>query len=146
VSAVGLTTASRAQQPYPPGNAKINGISYPQEILRDAVVTWADRNRVAQGQAAVKQSDGSVAGGVEGNYTVEVLINGGVVHTHTGVTGNTFTYTLADRLADDSNGGHGTALRITPVNGALSGTPRTVPFLMTGFGVMFGMEFGGLQQ
>jgi hypothetical protein len=146
VTAATLTTASRAQKPYPPGDVLINAISYPLSTLLDAVMIWADRNRVAQGQAAVKQSDGSIAGGIEGNYTVEVLINGGVVHTHTGVTGNTFTYTLADRLADDSNGGHGTALRITPVNGALVGTPRTVPFLMTGFGVMFGMEFGGVQQ
>jgi hypothetical protein len=143
---VTITTVSRAQLPYPPGDVLINAISYPLSILHDAVMTWADRNRVAQGQTAVKQSDGSVAGGVEGNYTIEVLINGGVVHTHTGVTGNTFTYTLADRLADDLNGGHVTAFRITPVNGVLVGNARTVSFLMTGFGVMFGMEFGGLQQ
>jgi hypothetical protein len=69
-----------------------------------------------------------------------------VVHTHTGVTGNTFTYTLADRLTDNSDGGLITGLHITPVNGTLIGHPRTVSFLMSGFGVMFGMEFGGLQQ
>jgi hypothetical protein len=146
VSPVGLTTASRAQQPYPPGNALINGISYPSTILGDATFTWADRNRIAQGQAGVKQSDSSIAGGIEGNYTIQVLINGGVVHTHTGLTGNTFTYTLADRVADDSNGAHITAIRIIPVNGSISGTVRTMPFNFTGLGVALGMFLGGIQQ
>jgi hypothetical protein len=146
VSAVGLTTASRAQLPYPPGNVKVNGLSYPQDIYGDAVITWADRNRVAQGQAAVKQSDGSVAGGIEGNYTIAIFINGVLIRTLTGQTGNTFTYTAAQRLIDNANGALSTSIRITPVNGALSGTPRTVTFQMTGLGMAFGMYFGGIQQ
>jgi hypothetical protein len=146
VTAVLITTESRAQLPYPPGNALVNGISYPDFLLGDTVMTWTDRNRVAQGVTPLIQSAASVPGGIEGNYTIEVLIDGIVVHTHTGVTGNTFTYTLADRLTDNPDGGLITGLRITPVNGTLIGHPRTVSFLMSGFGVMFGMEFGGLQQ
>jgi hypothetical protein len=145
VAAVTLTTDSRAQLPYPPGNVLVNGVSYPDDILGDAVMTWADRNRTAQGQNAIPQTQASVPGGIEGNYTIEVLINGVVIHTHTGVTGNTFTYLLADRLTDNPDGGLPTSIRITPVNGTLVGQARTVTFLMTGFGVMFGLEFGGLQ-
>jgi len=145
VTAVALTTNSRAQNPYPPGNVLINGISYPLSIVRDAVITWADRNRVAQGQAGLVQSAASVAGGVEGNYTIAILINGVLISTLTGQTGNTFTYTLAQRLIDNPIGGLPTSFKITPVNGALVGNPRTVTFLMTGFGVMFGMQFGGKQ-
>jgi hypothetical protein len=146
VSAVGLTTASRAQQPYPPGDVLINGISYPLSTLLDAVVTWTDRNRVAQGQAALIQSAGSVAGGVEGNYTIAILINGVLIRTLTGQTGHTFTYSAVQRLIDNSDGGLPTSIRVTPVNGALSGTPRTVTFQMTGLGMAFGMHFGGIQQ
>jgi hypothetical protein len=143
-NAVTLTTESRAQLPYPPGNVLVNGLYYPDEITGDAVLTWNDRNRVAQGQPAIPQDAASVPGGIEGNYTIEVLIDGIVVHTTTGVTGNTFTYTAAQRAIDNPDGTLLTSLRITPVNGALSGTPRTVTFSWIGgdFGMFFG-RFGG---
>jgi hypothetical protein len=146
VTAATLTTASRAQKPYPPGDVLINGISYPQDIFGDLVMTWADRNRVEQGQAGVTQSAGSVPGGVEGNYTIAIFVNAVLIRTLTGQTGNTFTYTAAQRLIDNPNGSLPTSIEITPVNGALVGNPRTVTFQMTGFGMEFGMCFGGIQQ
>jgi hypothetical protein len=145
ITAVTITTVSRAKNPYPPGNVLINAISYPLSILLNAVMTWADRHRVTQGQTGLAQSAASVAGGVEGNYTIVILINGVVIRTLTGQTGNTFTYTAAQRLIDNANGALSTSIKITPVNSALVGNPRTVTFLMTGFGMMFGMEFGGVQ-
>lgn len=144
VTAVTLTTDSRAQLPYPPGNVLVNGLQCPSAITGDAVLTWNDRNRITQGQAGLAQDASSVAGGIEGNYTIEVLIDAIVVHTSTGVTGNTFTYTAAQRALDNPDDTLLTSFRITPVNGALSGTRRTISFLMSGgFGMGFGLEFGG---
>jgi hypothetical protein len=144
VTAVGITTVSRAQLPYPPGNVLVNGSYYPTSILGDAVMTWADRNRVTQGVPPLIQSAASVAGGIEGNYTISIYINGVLIRTLTGQTGNTFTYTAAQRAIDNSNLTLLTSIEITPVNGALVGTSRTVTFLMGGgFGLGFGLDFGG---
>ena len=142
VAAVMLTTKSRAQLPYPPGDVLINGTSYPASVIGDAVMTWADRNRTAQGQNAIPQTQASVPGGIEGNYTIEILIDGVLISTHAGVTGNTFTYTAAQRLIDNPDLTLPTSIVITPVNGALMGNPRTVTFLMIGSGVGFGSAFG----
>jgi Putative phage tail protein len=146
VTAVALTTVSRAQNPYPPGNVLINTIAYPISTVGDAVMAWADRNRVTQGQSAVIQSAASVAGGVEGNYTIVILINGVLIRTLTGQTGNAFTYSAAQRLLDNANGNLLTSIKITPVNGALVGNPRTLTFQMTGLGMTLGMFLGGIQQ
>ena len=142
VTAVTLATASRAQLPYPPGNVLINGASYPPVVTGDAVMTWADRNRNAQGQNAIPQTQASVAGGIEGDYTIEILIAGVLISTHTGVTGNSFTYTAAQRVIDNADPTLLTSIRITPVNGALAGNPRTLTFLMVSAGGGFGLAFG----
>ena len=70
VASVSLTTVSRAQLPYPPGDVLVNGVWYPVSILGDADFTWLDRHRVNQGQAIVRQDDPSFPGGIEGNYTL----------------------------------------------------------------------------
>ena len=75
----------------------MNGAYYPTRITGDAVMTWADRNRVTQGVPPLIQSAPSVAGGIEGNYTISIYINGVLIRTLTGETGNTFTYTAAQR-------------------------------------------------
>lgn len=142
VTAVTLTTDSRAKLPYPPGNVLVNSFSYPVTVLGDAVMTWADRNRVTQGQDGLAQTASSVAGGVEGNYTIEILIDSVLIRTLTGQTGNTFTYTAAQRAIDNADLTKLTSIRIKPVNGALVGTSRTVTFLMVPAGGGFGLAFG----
>lgn len=135
VAAVSVQTASRAQLPYPPGDVKIAGQSWPNGAHLGAVavpLTWAHRHRTAQaGCTVVAQDAASVAGGPEGTYTVEVLIDGVVKRTQAGIAGTSYTYLLADRLADDADAYKPVQFRITPVNGALVGTKRTTdPFLM----------------
>jgi hypothetical protein len=134
VTPVSVTTGDRAAAPYPPGQVKVAGNPWPDgaTLHGDVTVTWAHRLRTAQsGRTIVAQDAASVAGGPEGTYTAEVLIAGVVVRTEAAIAGTSFTYTLAQRAADDADPAKLVQVRLTPVNGALSGTPRTTdPFLM----------------
>ena len=116
------------QLPYPPGNVLVNGQSYPTSVLGDAVMTWADRNRTPQGSVAIPQTQASVPGGIEGNYTIAILIDGVLIRTLTGQTGNSFTYTMVQRVTDNADTTKLTSIRIA-VNGALSAR-RTITLLM----------------
>ena len=125
---VTVTYAGRAQQPYPPGNMKVNGAAFPSTTSGDAVLTWNHRYRL--GPFIVAQDAADVAGGPEGNYTIVIVINGVTIRTVTGITGKTYTYTRAQRLIDNSNAALPTSITIIPVNGSLLGTPRTLTFVM----------------
>lgn len=134
VTAVNLTTASRALKPLPPGKVQINGVYWPNggNVTGDAVLTWAHRNKISQrsSQLLVAQDDAGSAV-QEGTYTVEVLVNGIVKQTVTGLTGSSYTYTAVQRAADDPDPAHLVQFRITPVNNGLNGTVRTTDtFLM----------------
>ena len=134
VSPVAITPGNRALLPCPPGAVKVNGDLWPDgaNYYGDVTLTWAHRNRHAQpGFQVVSQDAASVAAGPEGTYTVEVLVDGVVKQTSTGITGTSFVYTIAQRIAHDANLNKPVQFRITPVNGALTGIPRTTdPFIM----------------
>jgi hypothetical protein len=127
-SPVSVTLASRALQPYPPGNVKVNSVAFPATTTGDAVITWNHRYRL--GPFIVAQDAADVAGGPEGNYTLAIKVNNILIRTVTGITAKTYTYTYAQRVIDDSNAAHATTIILTPVNGALSGTPRSLTFVM----------------
>jgi hypothetical protein len=143
VASVSLTTVSRAQLPYPPGDVLVNGVWYPVSILGDADFSWLDRHRVNQGQSIIRQDDPSFPGGIEGNYTLTVTIGGVLIVNLAAQVGNAYAFTLAARLAATQTGP--VVFTIKPVNGALVGRTRTLSFWMSGFGMCFGMEFGGFQ-
>lgn len=122
------TRALRLLQPYPPGNVKVNGAAFPSKTIGDVTMTWNHRYRL--GPLMVAQDAGDVEGGPEGDYTIAIYVNSVLIRTVTGITGKTFTYTYAQRVIDDPDSAHLTTITITPVNGTLSGTPRSLTFLM----------------
>jgi hypothetical protein len=134
VSPVAITPGNRALLPCPPGAVKVNGVLWPDgaTYYGDVTLTWAHRNRHAQsGFQIVSQDAASVAAGPEGTYTVEVLVGDAVKQTQAGITGTSYTYTMAQREIDDVDLEKPVQFRITPVNGALSGRIRTTdPFIM----------------
>jgi hypothetical protein len=142
VTQVQITTASRVKKPYPPGNVRVNTLYWPAQIVLDATLTWAHRNRLAQ--TSVVQQDAASQGTQEGNYTVQVYVGGTLRQTYSGLTGTSQAYTALQRFTDDKDGSKTVVFRITPINGSYQGTVRdTDAFLMTGFGMALGLGFGG---
>jgi len=129
VPQVSVTLSSRAAKPYPPGNVRVDGNPWPMGaiITGEATLSWAHRNRTAQaGLGVVLQDAASVSSGQEGTYKIEVLVNNVVKRTTDGITGTSWTYTDEMRTEDGTDELlNAAAFRITPVNGALAGTPRT---------------------
>lgn len=140
VAPVSIDTEGRAGNPYPPGNVKVNGDSWPEGGSypgEDAVLTWAHRNRQTLRElGALVQQDAANQGSAEGTYRVEVLLDGIVEagRTQEGITGTTFTYLYTEYQADDPGETKAVSFRITPVNGALEGRPRTTDEFYLGMG------------
>ncbi len=100
VSALALTTDSRAARAYPPGNVKVNGDVDPPEVVGDAAITWSHRNRVTQYAAdQIVQQDVSSGYSAEGDYLLEFWIDG-VLRSSANTTGTSHTYTEAQRISD----------------------------------------------
>lgn len=127
VTPTSVTPGTRAQAPLPPGNVKVNAVSWPLgthfTAATDVVLTWAHRFRTV-GVAVVQQDAGNQAAAPEGTYTVEVLHGATVKRTVTGLTGTTWTYTAAMQATDGVTSATVVSLRITPVNGTYTGKAR----------------------
>lgn len=133
-SATGLliTTASRAQKPYPPGNVKLDGVAWPATVTGglDVVVTWAHRHRLTQfaNLRLVAQDAGNYVATPEGNYTIEIRVDTVLMRTVPSLTGTTWTWTAAMQTADGATVGSVIELRVIPKNGSLTGTYQTRTF------------------
>lgn len=128
------TTASRAQKPLPPGNVRIDGVSWPTSFAAaaDRPVTWAERNRTWQANRheILSQGDASVPGGPEGNFTIEVRVGGTLKRTVTAAS-NPWTWTAAMQATDAAIAGSSVTIRVIPVNGSLVGTYQERGFTIT---------------
>lgn len=84
-TAASITLDSRQVRPYPPGNIEINGEAHPTMLEGALTVTWAHRDRVAQGLTLISQYDAT-------NYGPEA-----------GTTYNVFAYDDSDDTLLDSD-------------------------------------------
>ncbi len=80
-----LTMASRASRPYPPGQFKINGMSYPSSAADEMVVSWVHRDRVLQADRIIDTSLGDVGPEPGTTYTVRTFIDGALYDAQTGL-------------------------------------------------------------
>jgi hypothetical protein len=133
-TATSVTTASRAPRPYPPGNVKVAGTTYPATVTAgvDAVVSWNHRHRVHQyfDHRVVAQDAGDYFVAPEGDYTIEVRVGGTLKRTVTALTGTSWTWTAAFQSADAATAGASVSIRVIPVNGAVVGTYQERLFTM----------------
>lgn len=90
-----LTMVARQSKPYPPGQLRLNGASYPVSISGPLVVTWAHRDRLQQtAQALIDQGAASVGPEAGTTYTLRLYGNGDVLRrTVTGLTGTSYSWT-----------------------------------------------------
>lgn len=148
-TAVAISTASRYSKPYPPGAVKVNGVFWPATTIGDATLTWEHRNRITQRTNNVVIAQDAVGLGYtpegSGTYSVQVFVGGTLRQsTTTAANATSQVYTALQRAIDDADGTKTVQMRITPVNGTLTGPVRTMDaFTMTGFGLAFGSYFGG---
>jgi hypothetical protein len=134
--------------PIPPGRILVNNLMYPTLLSVSADVTWEHRNRLTDTGLIVRQDD---LGGTsaEGTYTWQLLVNGVVKETASGLTSKTWArggpYTAAQRIQDDANGNHLVEIQIRQTNAFGNSVYNTSGlFQMTGFGMCFGQHFGGV--
>jgi hypothetical protein len=152
--ALTLTTRSRYLRPYPPGNLCMQGAAYGTRYSRtrdDLVITWKSRNRLTQVAAAefTLQDAGDVTGETGQTFTVKVYVGGTLKHTTTGITTpESYTYTGLQRFLDSSDGTLPVQIKIfSNANSLDSFFANThTPVVMTGFGLAFGSDFGGIKQ
>jgi len=97
---------ARQIRPYPPGNVKINGLSYPTTQLSlptngDLEITWSHRDRTQQTDDITEHNEGDIGPETNVTYVIEIYNDSDeLVRTSSGITGTSFTYTLAMRLED----------------------------------------------
>jgi hypothetical protein len=152
-SAINLTTNSRAARPYPPGDLVMQSLAYAARyttIVGGFALTWKSRNRLTQTAAGplVRQDATDITPEAGTTYTARVYLNGTLVRTATGISAETWSYTGAMRTADDPDGTKTVVAKIFANANSLDsfqGNPMG-PVLMTGFGMQFGLYFGGLNS
>lgn len=92
---------SRMIRPYPPGNFKIDGLSYPIEFSGEPVLTWTHRDRTQQTQSIIEHDNVSIGPEAGTTYTIKIYDSGDTLRTTvTGLTGVTYTYAAATEVAD----------------------------------------------
>jgi len=92
---------SRAIRPYPPGNLKINTVSYPSTFTGQPTLTWTHRDRTQQITELVEHDAAGIGPESGVTYTLKIYAADNIrVHTETGITGTTYEYTEAHELSD----------------------------------------------
>ncbi len=143
---ISTTTVSRSTRPYVPGAIKLNTIGYPVNINGQLVVSWSHRNRLA----VWEYDDAGATGSGEPSVTYRVKVYGEagtLIHTETGLTGTSWTYSLASEISDSGGLGrpNGT-LRVVveALNGALvSFQAHDHTTDAAGWGMLYGDYYGG---
>jgi hypothetical protein len=109
-----LTFTNRTARPYPVGGIEVDGVSFGGIIVGEATLTWLERNRLTQSDAIATQSAPTVTPEAGTTYTLKIYDrNDLLIRTETGLTGTTYTYLLADELADTGLAAPETRLRFT---------------------------------
>ena len=131
-----VVMAKRFIRPYPPGNVRINGASYPASVSGDLTITWAHRDRTLQTAYLVEQNEASIGPEPGTTYTVRIYnaqTGGSLIRTYSGIAGTSQTYTEAQASTD--NGGSKPAnicVEIEAVrDGHTSWQRHVVPFAWT---------------
>jgi len=94
---------ARHFRPYPPANVELNGVlaANVSSILGvDMVFTWVERNRLVQADNLIGHEAATIAAEAGTTYNARVYDGATLLREDTGITGTTWTYTMADWTAD----------------------------------------------
>lgn len=113
-----LALTGRAGKPYAVRDLRVNGAVNPATITGNAVLTWEFVNPEIRGGRISTAGSGSDAVTPGTTFTVRVYVNNAAVRTVTDLTSPTYTYTVANRLADNANGALPTRFEAWVVRGS----------------------------
>ncbi|QJD54406.1 virion protein [Sphingomonas phage Eidolon] len=90
-----VTLSSRAARPYAPGDLRVNGESYADNLYNgELAISWAHRNRIEQtGGHLVDYSEGDIGPEVGTVYRLQGYIDGVLDHTEDDIAGTSTTWT-----------------------------------------------------
>jgi hypothetical protein len=100
-----IIIASRQGRPYPPGNMLVNGDPFAEgfHIIDGEIdLSWTHRDRIVEGNTLLEHQAASTGPEPGTTYTVRVYGPDQVtlLHTESGITGTTFTYTNGNAMSD----------------------------------------------
>jgi len=82
----------RAIRPYPPGALTINGTEYPAEADHTITITWAGRDRIAQGTDLISNDEASIGPEAGVTYTLRGYVDAALVDEITGISAETYDF------------------------------------------------------
>lgn len=82
------------------GQLRVNSSAYPSSISGDLTVSWAHRDRVAQGESLADSEQASIGPEAGTTYTLRVYEGMTLRRTYSGITGTSQTYSNSDEIAD----------------------------------------------
>lgn len=87
-----VVTVGRQGRPYPPGNLRINGLSYPLSVNDTMTITWAHRDRTQQLATLVDYTTGNIGPEVGVTYSARLLraSDNAVLTSAANITGTTW--------------------------------------------------------
>lgn len=91
-----VTMVGRFSKPYPPGNLRLNGVSYPTIITDNLVITWSHRDRLQQLATIIDHTSGNIGPEVGTTYHLEIrkVSDNSLMEYAYNLTGLTFTSNL----------------------------------------------------
>lgn len=91
-----IVIAGRAARPYPPGDFKIDGSSYPSAFFLDAAteISWKHRDRKTQGAELISAEHTSIGPEAGTTYTAQLVdtSDDSLIAETTGITGESTTF------------------------------------------------------
>lgn len=86
-----LVTAQRQARPYPPGQFRLGGLSYPSNIKGDVTLSWAHRDRLIQADQLIDNTLGNIGPEAGTTYSARLLRadTNAVLSNQTGISGTT---------------------------------------------------------
>lgn len=95
---------SRQARPYPPGNVKINDVSYPSTFSGQPTISWSHRDRKQQTVSIIEHSASNIGPEAGTTYTLKIYGDGGSLkRTVTDLAGTSYTYAEVDERADNGS-------------------------------------------
>lgn len=138
-----IALAGRQGRPYPPGQLKICGVSYPDNVTGSVTAAWAHRDRLNQADQLIDASFGSIGPEAGTTYSVRLYSGTTLLHTYTGIVGAGWEYPAADEVSD----GYLQDLRIEleSLRGGLTSWQKySQTIYRHGLGFRLGEELGGI--